>query len=242
MRPDELSVELGVLRDAVTANPADDTVRLAYADLLDEAAADHVEIDHETPVTLQARASLIRTTIEYARLPDIRALPCYCYGRDVSYCPYCRETKARSSLYQRLRNALEAPPAGTQFRCYGMNLDCRYPYRRGFLHTLSLHAEPFFQLVDDREVFLLHPIRFLDLSSSYQPYQTESGEYLWGHSGTGIGGQSRYLLPTPLFEAVVTQRPTPRYATSGDAYADLSRAAVVWAYAQVGVPLPKGVN
>jgi uncharacterized protein (TIGR02996 family) len=139
MAADAEHPEARAFLDAIVADPADDTVRLAYADWLEE---------HDFP----DRAAFIRIQVELARLPECErpgvVSDDHPNGTPCGLCRPCqlkdRETEILNRRVDRGTQAIGAfewlGPA-TALYPNGMFVEQRVAYRRGFLESLNIPWE-----------------------------------------------------------------------------------------------------
>jgi uncharacterized protein (TIGR02996 family) len=145
---------------AIIAQPDEDTVRLAFADWLDE----HGE---------HARAEFVRVQCELARTPGCRlkVMPREYYLADgrVMYesgldCGGCVTCVRRSVLGNRERELLDGGRDYEWFFPRGVFAwETRWQYRRGFVHAVTCTAADF--LAHGDAIRAAHPVRSVTLTS-----------------------------------------------------------------------------
>ncbi len=236
--------ELEKMHRAVCANPDDDTVRLAYADLLDEqpVPADNPVLgapDHwDGPV----RAAFIRAAVAAQAVPlcgklapfDLEDGACSWRCR----CPWCRAHRAIRPTVQRYRNWWVYGERGPSWIVYNANLRAtrtagRYSLqlRGGFVSQVALEARVFVDCAG--ALFAAAPIRSVHLIGA-APLSWLGNVFAWVRGSAAESAYQRQTLPAALFDRIpgeqfVGNRITyKRYKTVSGAAAALEAGALAY--------------
>jgi uncharacterized protein (TIGR02996 family) len=238
--------ELVFLHD-ICQNPADDGVRLIYADWLD---------DRGLPGD-SGRAEFIRGQIEIARLCQDPAAPWTDF--QLLECHRSLTSAMHNGDYEFLApDWTETPVGAWSWRGHGPQLvvrcgyfAVRYPYpftlhwRRGFIEAISLSLVDF--QAHAARLFASHPVQHVTLTdrkpARLPVARGEVDPGLWGwvnHPGrTMPGPQQFYRLPGCLYDALEGWVHNPRawrfYRTQAEAQEALARACVRWGRQQAGL-------
>jgi uncharacterized protein (TIGR02996 family) len=172
---------LAAIRADPLADPLDDTVRLAFADHLDE-QGDDILSDH---------AAFIRVQIELARLSS----------NDSNILRHMRLRAREGELWTRLLDGICFGPSG--LRSMGLHPPIGftlYPYgivRRGFVE--SIHCE-LYQFTDDtvRYWFSRHPLLSFDIAKRHPAVRTYQRQELFYYVGgwSPESDAAAYFIPT----------------------------------------------
>lgn len=161
---------------AVCADPGDDTVRLAYADWLDERGQPG-DAD---------RAEFIRVQVELARLGGCDPVCSHEFGHRDD----CRLGFRAGRLHNRERQLLNDPHPVGNFRIYpnrmGWSEDLRQwanvEFRRGFVEAVTCAVDDWWEHRDGLR--RRHPVTTVRLRSAYQmgTFQTRDGHLVDVHN------------------------------------------------------------
>jgi uncharacterized protein (TIGR02996 family) len=238
--------ELAFLRD-ICSNPADDSVRLIYADWLDERG---LPGDAERAEFIRGQSALC--CFPLATAGDIpRDCP------DESLC-YRLKWRVHDGDYpflvpdwtETIADSWSWYGHGPQFavQCGYFTVRCPHPFtlhwRRGFVEGIFLSLVDF-QTYAAR-LFASHPVQHVTLTDkepSRHQVEEEPGEHCWGwarpHGNLLSGVQQTYHLPGCLYDALGGWFDTLTrwrfYRTQAEAQEALSRACVRWGRQQAGL-------
>ncbi len=174
--------ESDALLKAIRADPEDDTVRLAFADWLDEHGDGGIDAD---------RAEFIRVQIEHARLSS----------NDSNILRHMRLHDREGELWSRMLDGICLGPSG--LRSMGIHPPIGftlYPYgivQRGFVETI--HCE-MYQFNDDavRNWFSIHPLLSFHIAKRHPAVRVHQGRQLFYYVGglTPDSDAGAYFIPT----------------------------------------------
>lgn len=233
--------DAGFIR-AILADPADDTLRLVFADALEECGE-------------RERAEFIRVQCAIAADPRVNHAQSARVLADGCTCSLCalrrRERELlwatgggrhpqfgeRPNLFFWAGPALEIVPEGAKYLDY-------ITFRRGFVDSITLPADAF--LAHAATLFAAQPVTAVRLSDR-QPVPaapSHGGGWRWYWSARGIAWTGDvdlvgYFLPPALGNYVQSPRRRGRSALYGDrehALAALSAACVAFGRAGAGLP------
>ena len=200
---------------AIIANPADDHVRMIYADWCDENGQEE-------------RAAFIRSMIDYHRRPK----PCHGHG---SFKEHNGTPRLTPAMARRMRlwpwdnmkiSTLNYRVSDRAFVLSGAwthmegadDLHAVRPRRalvvRGMVDELHLTTDDF--LISVRSLFCEHPIRRIALTDQHPTGPIEGGPEMggWFYSRRDLGNEVWYLLHPTLQGAFTKAQPSPELAES----------------------------
>lgn len=176
---------------AICEQPADDTLRLVFADWLDEVAGRHTE-----------RAEFIRVQVELSRLPT-------CDAAGGIYCSTCQLPTGYGRYVKRCRGAvcrLRMREYYTSRRylvwdwCRGIPAGSWNKYCRGFVESVTCTVADF--MAHAGAMFSTHPITRVTLTDR-EPDLFDLGDRVprvWNTHENVVLGAARSLLPSDLFD------------------------------------------
>jgi uncharacterized protein (TIGR02996 family) len=204
----------------IIANPADDAVRLIYADWLSE---------HDQ----EERGEFIRVQIELAK-PAFASMACACQirynGTLVYRCELCTLVKRERELFQTYRLVPDRWLAGLPVSQFDWGLP---NWNRGFLAQIHLLCAVWIQ--HGPALVLQHPIERVELSDKRPGrFEPHSASPYWRFFMLGTGDpQDGDLLPEELWEAihcpVGREWPDWEFPTEQAAQSALSKGCIQWA-------------
>jgi len=203
--------DLKRLRRGILIDPADDHLRLVYADALEEAG------DSE-------RAELIRAQI---RLAEMGPLSAYFFSGDPERAEFDR-------LRRRERALLAVRTATWMDWCRPLTTlspFAAWDFRRGFVESVSLPLPEFMDYAE--ALFLAHPITSVTLTDREPVVWLDGGWTFISEAATWVrhSGNRHAFAPAALARRLDGPHDTPELAQ-----ADLSRAAVAYGRSLAGLP------
>lgn len=228
----------------IRADPLDDTVRLVYADYLEEHAASIVDTDRAE--FIRAQVASAKLTAPYCKCnapagPDLDVEPCteWCALR-------AREIALLARHYTSWTLPFPGPwmPHGQTngrvvFMSSGDNRHrCQVHYRRGFIAMIGIPANDF--MVHGRRIFQTHPVTAVTLQGATpRPRDGAADAYHW-HAAHRVPTQwHQCALPRAVYDLLCGYTyagASKFYLSERAALGDASLACVTWGRHRARLP------